>query len=95
MSKAAMHPYVHNLASHYGHHGVNANAVALGTVGPTGPWLEALRSDPAILEKIGSRNPRGKVGSAAEAADVMLYLVRENGFRSLTPSAAHTSAHSF
>ena len=76
MSKAAMHPYVHNLASHYGHHGVNANAVALGTVGPTGPWLEALRSDPAILEKIGSRNPRGKVGSAGEAADVMLYLVR-------------------
>ena len=71
-----MHPYVHNLASHYGHHGVNANAVALGTVGPTGPWLEALRSDPAILEKIGSRNPRGKVGSAAEAADVMVYLVR-------------------
>ena len=28
--------YVHNLASHYGPQGLNANAVALGTVGPTG-----------------------------------------------------------
>lgn len=36
VSKAAMHPFVHNLASHYGPQGVNANAVALGTVGPTG-----------------------------------------------------------
>jgi len=43
VSKAAMHPYVHNLASHYGPQGVNANAVALGTVGPTGPWVEALK----------------------------------------------------
>jgi NAD(P)-dependent dehydrogenase (short-subunit alcohol dehydrogenase family) len=122
VSKAAMHPYVHNLASHYGPLGVNANCVALGTVGPTGaqtsslivltatgvllsyrmyvtchralinacprthacaaggllcrpgPWVEALKQDPEILEKIGTRNPRGRVGSAQEAADVLLYL---------------------
>lgn len=74
VSKAAMHPYVHNLASHYGSQGLNANAVALGTVGPTGPWLEALKEDPDILTKIGTRNPRGVVGSASEAADVMVFL---------------------
>ncbi len=74
VSKAAMHPYVHNLASHYGPQGLNANAVALGTVGPTGPWVEALKADPDILNKIGSRNPRGVVGSASEAADVMVFL---------------------
>ena len=38
------------------------------------PWVEALKADPAILDKIGSRNPRGKVGTASEAADVMVFL---------------------
>ena len=48
--------------------------MALGTVGPTGPWVEALKADPDILKKIGSRNPRGVVGSPSEAADVMVFL---------------------
>ena len=60
VSKAAMHPYVHNLASHYGHHGVNANAVALGTVGPTGPWLEALSSDPAFWRRLAAGTRGGR-----------------------------------
>ena len=73
-SKAALHPLAANVASHFGPLGVNCNAVALGTVGPTGPWLEALKSDPQILQKIGSRNPRGQVGTAEEAAEVLVWL---------------------
>eukprot|EP01052_Picozoa_sp_SAG31_P052875 SAG31_NODE_13268_length_881_cov_1.056266_3_plen_66_part_01 len=42
VAKAALHPYAHNLCSFYGPKGVNANVVAYGTVGPTGPWVEAL-----------------------------------------------------
>ena len=40
--------------------GVNANVVAIGTVESPSIWRSALDKDPSILNKIGSKNPRGK-----------------------------------
>lgn len=73
-AKAALHPLAMNLAVHYGPQGVNANVVAIGTVASPNIWGSALEKDPAVLEKIGSRNPRRKVGTPEEAADVLVFL---------------------
>eukprot|EP00037_Helgoeca_nana_P016289 m.153393 g.153393 ORF g.153393 m.153393 type:complete len:110 (-) comp23447_c0_seq5:477-806(-) len=66
-AKGALHPLVMNIATAYGRHGVNANAVAIGTVESPAIWKSALDSDPEILVKIGDRNPRGKVGTPVSA----------------------------
>ena len=73
-AKAALHALALNLAVHYGPQGINANAVAIGTVSSPAIWKGALHNDPAILEKIGSKIPRRTVGSPDEAAAVLTFL---------------------
>ena len=73
-AKAALHALAMNLAVHYGPDGINANAVAIGTVASPAIWEGALENDGDILKKIGSRIPRRTVGSPDEAAAVLTFL---------------------
>eukprot|EP00035_Acanthoeca_spectabilis_P002646 m.88829 g.88829 ORF g.88829 m.88829 type:complete len:269 (+) comp11677_c0_seq4:70-876(+) len=77
-AKAALHPLAMNIATAYGKHGVNANAVAIGTVASPAIWKSALEADKEILNKIGARNPRAKVGTPEEAAHVMVWLTSKD-----------------
>eukprot|EP00040_Diaphanoeca_grandis_P003193 m.24150 g.24150 ORF g.24150 m.24150 type:complete len:289 (-) comp14482_c1_seq1:281-1147(-) len=77
VAKAGLHSLARNLATTYGRDGVTCNAVALGTVVSPNIWGAALNEDPEILAKIGNRNPRGVVGSADEAANILCFLASD------------------
>ena len=76
-AKAALHSLAQNLATSHGPEGVRTNSVALGTVASPAIWSSALARDPAILEKIGRRIPRRRVGTPDEAAAVLDWLCSE------------------
>ncbi len=72
-AKAALTPLARCLATQFGHEGVRANALALGTIA-TKIWSRRVKKDPEVLNKIAARNPRGRVGTAEEAARVLCFL---------------------
>ena len=54
---------------------VPATSVQPPSATSTWPLTSRACRDPHVLDKIGARNPRGVVGSAAEAAEVLVWLV--------------------
>lgn len=72
-SKGALSSFTKSLASELGRFNINVNCVAPGWV-DTEMSASALRSDPAILQKIVEATPIGRVASAEDIAGPILFL---------------------
>ena len=82
-AKVSLHAFVRCFAVQYGHLGLRANLVVLGTaVDPNFPnarWAKAMANDSDLLSKIGAWSPRDKsldshVPHPEEAAAVLCFL---------------------
>ena len=64
------------LAVDYGPSGIRTNAVALGTIA-TDRYEALIEEQPALGDEMQKLHPLGRVGRAAEAADVVAYLLSD------------------
>ncbi|MEZ5144960.1 MAG: SDR family oxidoreductase [Acidimicrobiales bacterium] len=69
-AKAGAMGFTKALAKEVAPHGVTANSVALGTLGPP-------NADPAIIERLARAYPVGRVGRPDDVAPAVLYLASE------------------
>ena len=74
-AKAGINSLTKTTAVRDGGYGIRCNSLLLGTIKTNIPsWQERLKKDPKIFEKIASKNPRKKVGTPEESADLILFL---------------------
>ncbi len=79
-SKAGVGAFTKSLALELAPHGIRANAVAPGTLDTAMPRALPGRSE-ADVQRALQRNPLGRTGTAADAADLILFL--------LSPRSSH------
>jgi NAD(P)-dependent dehydrogenase (short-subunit alcohol dehydrogenase family) len=73
--KAALFFYVKSLARHVAPKGIRANIVSPGTtLFADGYWDEVRRNDPERFARTITRNPMGRLATAQEIANVVVFL---------------------
>ena len=75
-AKAAVEGLTRALAVDYGPSGIRTNAVALGTIA-TDRYETLIEEQPAFGDEMQKLHPLGRVGSAAEVAEVVAYLLSD------------------
>lgn len=77
-AKAGVISLTQTTAVRYGRHGIRCNCLAPGTIRTQSPsWVERLKKDPRVLDKIASKIPRKKVGTPEEVASIILFLASD------------------
>ena len=77
-AKAGIDSLTRSTGVMYGRYGVRCNSIVLGTIATSIPvWLERLKKDPKVLEKIAAKIPRKKVGAPEEVGSIILFLASE------------------
>ena len=77
-AKAGINSLTKTTAVRYGRYGIRCNSLLLGTIKTDIPsWQERLKKDPLIFQKIASKNPRKKVGTPEESANLILFLASD------------------
>ena len=69
-AKAAIEGLTRAIAVDYGHHGIRANVVALGSI-------QTERFDESLREQLNALHPLGRVGMPAEVAAVVAHLLSD------------------
>ena len=78
-AKAGINSLTKTTAVRYGRYGIRCNSLLLGTIETGVPsWQERLKKDPMIFQKIASKNPRKKVGTPEESANLILFFASNN-----------------
>lgn len=78
--KAAMRTYANELAQSYGKDGVRANVVSPGAVWfPGGVWDERKKDNPKFYAGVEKSIPLGRLGSAEEIANIIVFTVSPAG----------------
>ena len=73
-AKAAVEGLTRAVAVDHGPQGIRTNAVALGSIST--PRYEAYRSEhPGVDQQMAALHPLGRVGTAAEVAEAVAYLI--------------------
>ena len=75
-AKAAVEGLTRALAVDYGPSGIRSNAVALGTIA-TDRYQILIQEQPAVGDELQRLHPLGRVGTAAEVAEVVAYLLSD------------------
>lgn len=75
-SKAAIALLTEQMALEWGPHGIRVNAVAPGLI--DAGMSEPIYADPATREARSSKIPLGRLGTAADVADVVLFLASDD-----------------
>ena len=75
-AKAAVEGLTRALAVDYGPSGIRTNAVALGTIA-TDRYQTLIQEQPAVGDEMQRLHPLGRVGRAAEVAEVVAYLLSD------------------
>lgn len=75
-SKAALDALTRTLAVELGPHGVLVNSVAPGTI-TTEMIDRLLTANPALAERLIAKSPLGRVGTVAEAAEPIVFLLTD------------------
>ena len=75
-AKAAVEGLTRALAVDYGPSGIRTNAVALGTIA-TDRYQTLIQGQPAVGGEMQRLHPLGRVGRAAEVAEVVAYLLSD------------------
>jgi NAD(P)-dependent dehydrogenase (short-subunit alcohol dehydrogenase family) len=75
-AKAAVEGLTRALAVDYGPSGIRTNAVALGTIA-TDRYETLIEEQPALGDEMQKLHPLGRVGTAAEVAEVVAYLLSD------------------
>ncbi|MER6980348.1 SDR family NAD(P)-dependent oxidoreductase [Streptomyces carpinensis] len=81
-SKAALHPYIHDLARELGPHGITVNAVAPGYVEDTDFFGDAM--DEARRERLIAETSTGRPGTPGDVAATLHWLA--------SPAAGHITS---
>ncbi len=76
IASAALDQMTRSLAVAFAKHGIRVNAVALGSI-MSGSLLETLGDNEDLREKIINATPMGRIGEAAEAGEVALFLASD------------------
>ena len=83
-SKAALDAMTRTLAVELGPHGILVNSVAPGTI-TTEMVQQLMEANPALVEKLVAKSPIGRLGTVAEAAEPIVFL--------LTDAASFVNGH--
>jgi NAD(P)-dependent dehydrogenase (short-subunit alcohol dehydrogenase family) len=75
-AKAAVEGLTRALAVDYGPSGIRTNAVALGTIA-TDRYQTLIQDQPAVGDEMRRLHPLGRVGRAAEVAEVVAFLLSD------------------
>lgn len=78
-AKAGINSLTKTTAVRYGKYNIRCNSLLLGTIETELlSWQERLKKDPMIFQKIALKNPRKKVGTVEESADLILFFASDN-----------------
>jgi NAD(P)-dependent dehydrogenase (short-subunit alcohol dehydrogenase family) len=75
-AKAAIEGLTRAVAVDHGPDGIRTNAVALGSI-TTARYEAQLAADPTVAGQMAALHPLGRVGTPAEVADVVAFLLSD------------------